>query len=363
MRTIVALTVLLLSGSVHAQTYVIQSQLNHVKVEVSDLRTDVQALQVAVAEIKQSVAELKKPETPKPVAAKPQEQDREWVPYEEHYLISEAWCQNCPAAKQQFLSKGWPEENIITMSEARQRFGYSVNSVPHTFKVIGSKSKLGYWKSKTKTTVTHSSTIPKAFVQSDTIVRELLKPTQGRYYIYAGRTYDLESWSPCGARWCAMCAEITGAQSRYFANRQLINATGPQNPTPDQIIERSLDLMHLTPSDVVAEIGCGDGRVMIAIAKRFGCKVRGVEIDPGKVDEARRLIAESGMLGQITVTEGDARTFPLDGVTAVYAYLESDLLTELVPRFSGIRTVVCPAHECPGLGMVKTVDGIWWRRS
>ena len=60
---------------------------------------------------------------------------------------------------------------------------------------------------------------------------------------------------------------------------------------------------------------------------------------------------------------GDARNFDFGECSAVYAYLESDLLAELAPRLTGIRQVVCPGHECPGLGMIATEDGIWWRRS
>lgn len=39
------------------------------------------------------------------------------------YLVSESWCQNCPAAKKTFLSKGWPEANILTLAECERRFG------------------------------------------------------------------------------------------------------------------------------------------------------------------------------------------------------------------------------------------------
>ena len=52
---------------------------------------------------------------------------REW------YLISEPWCQHCPAAKRVFLAKGWPKENILTNAECKRRFGFVVPFVPYEF--------------------------------------------------------------------------------------------------------------------------------------------------------------------------------------------------------------------------------------
>lgn len=49
------------------------------------------------------------------------------------YLVSESWCQHCPAAKAKFIGKGWPAENVLTIAEARERFGVSVSSIPFEF--------------------------------------------------------------------------------------------------------------------------------------------------------------------------------------------------------------------------------------
>jgi len=49
------------------------------------------------------------------------------------YLVSESWCVNCPAAKVRFLTKGWPAENVLTIAEAKARFGITVSRIPYEF--------------------------------------------------------------------------------------------------------------------------------------------------------------------------------------------------------------------------------------
>ena len=368
----VLLAWVMLAGAVSAQTWRVGGSDTHVVIRsietsVDQLRSDVDALKHDVALLK--MARPVQVEEPKPVTQAVETHEAE----ERTYLIAFTFpaCGSCQIWKRNELPKLEAAGVAITHVNINQDQSWGVTVAP-TFWIVDLKTgrvktkyQQGQYLSSSYLSPLLTARVPKK-VKTKTVTRtvqQYVAPSQGRYYQYGGRSYDLENWSPCGASWCMMCAEITGAQSRYFAGRQLINATGPQNPTPVEIIDRSLDLYSLTPSDVVAELGCGDGRVMLAIAKRFGCKVRGVELDPDKVAEARALIAESDVGHLVSVEQGDVRTFSLNGVTAVYAYLESDLLAELSPRLAGIRQIVCPGHECPGLGMVRSEDGIWWRRS
>ncbi len=71
-----------------------------------------------------------------------------------------------------------------------------------------------------------------------------------------------------------------------------------QAPTPGPAIDQMLDALQLSESDVLADLGCGDGRILIAACQRFGCSAIGVEIDPAKADERgerlRRLACRVG---------------------------------------------------------------------
>ncbi len=58
-------------------------------------------------------------------------------------------------------------------------------------------------------------------------------------------------------------------------------------PTPKDVVNKMLDLAQVKKTDLVYDLGCGDGRIVVAAAKRFGCKAVGYDIDPERVRESR----------------------------------------------------------------------------
>jgi tRNA1(Val) A37 N6-methylase TrmN6 len=117
------------------------------------------------------------------------------------------------------------------------------------------------------------------------------------------------------------------------------------------VIDEALVIMQLKPTDVVAELGSGDGYPAIRMARETGCRVVGVEIDPAKVAESRVRVAAAGLADKITIIEGDVLDFDPKayGATAVYAYLDPLLLNQIVPALSVGRIAVCPGHKPDGL--------------
>jgi len=168
-------------------------------------------------------------------------------------------------------------------------------------------------------------------------------------------TIDLETYNRnCN---CPMCQGIRALQQQY---RQTSYVPPAQEPTPDLVLQDMIDLAKLSEQDVLADLGCGDGRVLIAAVKKYGCRGIGVEIDPEKADEARAEVYEAGLKGKIKIITGDAlRFWPADhGVTAVTAYLYPELLEKLKPNLQQVGLVLTPFHEVPGLGMERKGD-VW----
>ena len=126
------------------------------------------------------------------------------------------------------------------------------------------------------------------------------------------------------------------------------------------VVNRSIKVMNLTPSDVFADLGCGDGRAMIAAVQASGCEAVGVEIDPEKAKEAWENIKKAGLESKCKIIIGDARNFDQSrwGVTALYCYLYPELLAELRDKFQGVRIGVTPYHSVDGLTM-KSVGDLW----
>jgi len=100
-------------------------------------------------------------------------------------------------------------------------------------------------------------------------------------------------------------------------------------PSDEQAVEAALDLAAVVAGDRVADLGCGDGHVLIRAAQR-GARVIGVEADPDLAEHARHALAAEGLAGE--VVEGDLFALPLDDLDVVFTYLSPVTLQQLVSR-------------------------------
>ena len=113
----------------------------------------------------------------------------------------------------------------------------------------------------------------------------------------------------------------------------------PFLPTPADVVDRMLELAVLAPSDVVYDLGCGDGRIVIAAALRHGARGVGVDIDPQRIDEARRNARAAGVEHLVTFRVEDALQTDISEATVVTLYLVASLNARLRPRLmSQLRT-------------------------
>jgi SAM-dependent methyltransferase len=112
--------------------------------------------------------------------------------------------------------------------------------------------------------------------------------------------------------------------------RPVVNA--PYIPTPDKIVERMLELAEIGPDDVVYELGCGDGRIVVAAAKQYGCRCFGFDINPERVAEARENARKNGVEQLVEIDQRDILTLDLSDATVVTMYLLPKLNAALVPQ-------------------------------
>lgn len=106
----------------------------------------------------------------------------------------------------------------------------------------------------------------------------------------------------------------------------------PYVPTPDDVVDRMLTLAEVTARDVVVDLGCGDGRIPIRAAQRYGAHGIGVDIDPQRIAESR---ANAKLAGVEHLTEfrvEDALTTDLSKASVVTLYLFSSANLVLRPR-------------------------------
>ena len=105
----------------------------------------------------------------------------------------------------------------------------------------------------------------------------------------------------------------------------------PFVPTPDDVVERMLTLAGVTEDDVVYDLGCGDGRIVIAAARQFGARGVGVDIDPQRIAEAQANAERAGVQHLVEFIEQDAMQVDVSEATVVTLYLLSSSNARLRP--------------------------------
>jgi len=128
-------------------------------------------------------------------------------------------------------------------------------------------------------------------------------------------------------------------------------------PTTMSTVDKMLAIADVGPDDLVYDLGCGDGRIIVSAARRFGARAVGIEIDPFRYLWCQALIAVLGLRGRVKVTFGDFFSQDLSDADVVTCYLlqvtneklEAKLEEDLRP---GTR-VVSNYFTFPGLIKVR----------
>jgi len=102
-------------------------------------------------------------------------------------------------------------------------------------------------------------------------------------------------------------------------------------PTPMPVVDGMLRLAGVGPKDVVYDLGSGDGRIVIAAAKR-GARGVGIELDPSLVAESTRAAKTAGVASRVQFIEGDIFRTDVSAASVVTLYLLSEINERLRPK-------------------------------
>jgi SAM-dependent methyltransferase len=141
-------------------------------------------------------------------------------------------------------------------------------------------------------------------------------------------------------------------------------------PTRHAVADAMLQLAGVTGTDVVYDLGSGDGRIVIIAAQKYGARGVGVEIDPALVARARQNAEDAGVTSLVTFVEGDLFATDLSPATVVTLYLSGSVNRLLEPKLKrelrpGARVV---SHQFPMPGWTPDatirpdgIDVFLWR--
>lgn len=108
-------------------------------------------------------------------------------------------------------------------------------------------------------------------------------------------------------------------------------------PSPQVAVDKMLELAEIRPGEVLYDLGCGDGRIVVTAGKRYGIKARGFDIDPQRVKESMENVRKNRLGNLVTITEADIFKLDLTEADVVTLYLLPKLNVDLMPQLSLLK--------------------------
>ncbi|HEY5914510.1 MAG TPA: methyltransferase domain-containing protein [Verrucomicrobiae bacterium] len=108
-------------------------------------------------------------------------------------------------------------------------------------------------------------------------------------------------------------------------------------PTPQAVVDKMLEMAEVKPGDIVYDLGCGDGRIVVTAAKKYGVHATGVDIDPKRVQESLENVRTNKVGHLVTIKQADIFELDFSDATVVTLYLLPDLNVRLMPKLAKLK--------------------------
>jgi precorrin-6B methylase 2 len=108
-------------------------------------------------------------------------------------------------------------------------------------------------------------------------------------------------------------------------------------PTPQEVVDKMLELAEVTKDDLVYDLGCGDGRIVVTAAKKFGCKAVGYDIDPKRIKESQENVEKNNVGDLVRIEQEDIFTLDLSKANVITLYLLPELNVKLIPQLQKLK--------------------------
>jgi protein-L-isoaspartate O-methyltransferase len=108
-------------------------------------------------------------------------------------------------------------------------------------------------------------------------------------------------------------------------------------PTPYEVVNKMLEMAKVTKNDIVYDLGCGDGRIVVTAAQKYGCKAMGFDIDPQRIKESLENVEKNDVGELVTIEQKDIFTLDLSPANVITLYLLPSLNVKLIPQLEKLR--------------------------
>ena len=107
--------------------------------------------------------------------------------------------------------------------------------------------------------------------------------------------------------------------------------------TPHDVVLAMLEMANIRKDEMIYDLGCGDGRVVVLAAKRWGCRGNGYEIDPERVRAALENVRENGVEDRVEIIEADLFTLDFGEADVISFYLLPEINERLLPQLEELE--------------------------
>jgi SAM-dependent methyltransferase len=108
-------------------------------------------------------------------------------------------------------------------------------------------------------------------------------------------------------------------------------------PTPENVVDKMLELAQVKKEDLVYDLGCGDGRIVVAAAKKYGCKAVGFDVDPRRIKESLENVEKNNVGHLVRIEQRDIFTLDLSKANVITLYLLPELNVKLIPQLDKLK--------------------------
>jgi len=129
-------------------------------------------------------------------------------------------------------------------------------------------------------------------------------------------------------------------------------------PTPQKVVDKMLEVAKVTKNDVVYDLGCGDGRIVVNAAKKLGARGLGLDLDSQRVKEANENVKAADVSSLVSIKQENVFSVDLSPATVVTLYLLPEINVKLIPQLEKLRPgsrIV--SHDFDMEGVIP--DGRW----
>ena len=130
-------------------------------------------------------------------------------------------------------------------------------------------------------------------------------------------------------------------------------------PTPQHVVDKMLELAKVKKDDLLYDLGCGDGRIVVTAAKKYGCRAIGYDIDPARVKESNENVQKNDVGDLVTIEHKDVFELDLSEADVITLYLLPRLNVKLIPQLEKLKPgsrIVSHNFDMKGVKPDRVVD-------